>query len=145
VTRTRFAVAAIALASIIVMSSCADTVVQVDDPSVQQVGPDGSVDTIATTTLPITGTTVELLSEMATGMSLLSAQIAGDGDERATLRQIEAIWAVAKPDVESENRATAGDMQTTVDMARTAVTRVRPADADKAVQLLNNLIRQYPA
>lgn len=135
---------ALALASTIVMSSCAETVVQVDDPSVQEIGPNGSVDIIATTTLPITGTPVELLSEMATGMSLLSAQISGDGDERATLRQIEAIWAVAKPDIEAKNRASAGDLQTTVDMAHNAVARVRPADADKAVQLLNNLIRQYP-
>jgi hypothetical protein len=36
-----------------------------------------------------------------------------------------------------------GGIQTTVDMARTAVVRVRPADADKAFALLTQLVDRY--
>ena len=73
----------------------------------------------------------------------LSAQIAGDGDEQATLRRIAAIWAVAEPDVEATRRDLAGGIQTTVDMARNAVVRVRPADADKAFSILTDLVDRY--
>ncbi len=135
---------AAAVASTLVMTACADTVVEVDsDPPTERTDANGSVETITTTTLPIVGTTAELLTEMATGMSQLSAQIADEGDERATLRRIEAIWLVARPDVESTRRDISGGIQTTVDMARNAVVRIRPADADKAFKILTDLVDRY--
>lgn len=128
----------------VVLSACAPTVVEVDSSSpVERTDVNGSVETVPTTTLPIVGTTGELLVEMATDMSRLSAQIADKGDEQATLRRITAIWAVAQPDVEASRRDLAGGIQTTVDMARTAVSRIRPADADKAFQILTNLVDRY--
>jgi hypothetical protein len=36
-----------------------------------------------------------------------------------------------------------GGIDTTVDMARTAVVRIRPADGDKAFQLLTDLVDRY--
>jgi hypothetical protein len=111
--------------------------------SPEPVGADGSVETIPTTTLPIEGSALELLPEMALEMSQLSSQIADEGDERATLQRIEAIWIVAQPEVEATRRDLAGGIQTTIDMARNAVVRVRPADADKAFSILTDLVDRY--
>ncbi len=140
----RLRLLAAAAVSTLVMSACADTVVEVDsDTPSERTDANGSVETAATTTLPIVGTTAELLTELATEMSRLSAQIADEGDEQATLRRIEAIWLVARPDVESTRRDISGGIQTTVDMARNAVVRIRPADADKAFKILTDLVDRY--
>jgi hypothetical protein len=133
--------AAIALTTV-VFASCADTVVQVESDS-GEVNVDGSFETVPTTTLPIEGTTAELLAEMSTQMSQLSSQIGDAGDEKATLQRIDAIWVVARPDVESTNPELVGGIDTTVEMAKTAVVRIRPADGDKAFQLLVNLVDRY--
>ena len=135
---------AAAVVSALVMSACADTVVEVDsDTPSDGTDANGSVETVTTTTLPIVGTTAELLAELSTEMSRLSAQIAAEGDEQATLRRIEAIWLAARPDVESTRRDISGGIQTTVDMARNAVVRIRPADADKAFKILTDMTDRY--
>jgi len=140
----RLGVLAACVTSVLAASACAETVVDLDsNPPTEQTDAEGSIRTVTATTLPIVGTTSELLAEMATDMSQLSAQIAGDGDEQATLRRIAAIWAVAEPDVEATRRDLAGGIQTTVDMARNAVVRIRPADADKAFQILTDLVDRY--
>ena len=142
--QARLGVVAACVTSMLAISACADTVVDVaSDPPTEQTDAEGSVRAVAATTLPIVGTTGELLAEMAADMSQLSAQIADDGDEQATLRRIAAIWAVAKPDVEASRRDLSGGIQTTVDMARNAVVRIRPADADKAFQILTDLVDRY--
>ena len=133
--------AAIALA-VVTVSSCADTVVELESDN-GEVNVGGSFETVPTTTLPIVGTTAELLAEMSAQMSQLSAQIGEPGDEKATLQRIDAIWLIARPDVESTRPELVGGIDTTVDMARTAVVRIRPADGDKAFQLLTDLVDRY--
>jgi len=133
--------AAIALA-VVTVSSCAETVVDVESDD-GEVNVDGSFETVPTTTLPIVGSTSELLAEMSAQMSQLSAQIGDAGDEKATLQRIDAIWVIARPDVESRRPALVSGIDTTVDMARTAVVRIRPADGDKAFQLLTDLVDRY--
>jgi hypothetical protein len=125
-----------------IVASCADTVVEVESDD-GEVNVGGSFETVPTTTTPISGTTEELLAEMSADMSTLSSQISAPGDEQATLARIEAIWAVAQPDVESTRPELVGAIETTIDMARTAVVRVRPADGDKAFQLLTGLVDRY--
>lgn len=124
------------------VSSCAETVVEVESDD-GDVNVDGSFETVPTTTLPIVGSTSELLAEMSAEMSQLSAQIGDAGDEKATLKRIDAIWVIARPDVESTRPELVGGIDTTVDMARTAVVRIRPADGDKAFQLLTDLVDRY--
>ncbi|HSM66804.1 MAG TPA: hypothetical protein VK860_10905 [Ilumatobacteraceae bacterium] len=124
----------------LVLSACADTVVEVGGAAPAAVGSD---ETVPTTTLPVEGSAAELLPEMATEMSRLSSQIAADGDERATLLIIERTWDAARAEVEELRPELASGIQTTVDMARTAVTRIRPADADKAFQILSDLVDRY--
>jgi hypothetical protein len=126
----------------LLVASCADTVVEVESDD-GEVNVDGSFETVPTTTLPIVGTTAELLAEMSTQMSQLSAQIGDAGDEQATFARIEAVWAVARPDVESTRPELVNGIDTTVDMARTAVVRIRPADGDKAFQLLTGLVDRF--
>lgn len=133
--------AAIALA-VVTVSSCAETVVDVESDD-GEVNVDGSFETVPTTTLPIVGSTSELLAEMSAQMSQLSAQIGDAGDEKATLQRIDAIWVIARPDVESTRPELVSGIDTTVDMARTAVVRIRPADGDKAFQLLTDLVDRY--
>jgi hypothetical protein len=126
----------------VTVSSCADTVVEVESDD-GEVNVEGSFQTVPTTTLPIVGSTSELLAEMSAQMSQLSAQIGAAGDEKATLKRIDAIWVIARPDVESTRPELVGGIDTTVDMARTAVVRIRPADGDKAFQLLTDLVDRY--
>jgi hypothetical protein len=137
---TRRAFAALAVAAIL-SAGCAETVVDVGSPT--DATDDPAAGALPATTLPIAGSAAELLPEIATELSQLSAQIAGDGDEREALRRIEATWEAARAEVEAERPDLAGGIQTTVDMARTAVTRIRPADADKAFQILSDLVDRY--
>jgi hypothetical protein len=125
-----------------VLASCTETVVEVDSDG-DEVNVDGSFETVPTTTLPIVGSTAKLLAEMSEQMSQLSAQIGDPGDEKATLQRIEAVWLVARPDVQSTRPELVGGIDTTVEMARTAVVRIRPADGDKAFQLLTDLVDRY--
>ena len=97
-----------------------------------------------TTTVVFTGSPAELLPEMAVDMSRLSAQVAEDGDaEDVTLARIVAMWAAAESQVRDTDPQLVASIQTTVEMATSAVRRKRPADADKAYTLLTNLVDSY--
>ena len=77
-------------------------------------------------------------------MSRLSAQVAEDGNfDDATLATIVAIWAAAEPQVEATDPELVIGFDTTVVMATSAVERKRPADADKAFNLLTDLVDSY--
>ena len=77
-------------------------------------------------------------------MSRLSAQVAEDGDaEIATLAKIVGMWAAAEAQVRATHPELVSSIQTTVEMARSAVERKRPADADKAFSLLTSLVDSY--
>ena len=132
---------ALALSALLV-AACAETVVD-EQSDAGEINVGGSFETVPTTTLPITGTTAELLDEMSTEMGRLSSEISAPGDERATLARIERVWVVARPDVESMRPELVVGIDTTVDMARLAVTRIRPADGDKAVQILGDLVDRF--
>jgi hypothetical protein len=126
----------------IVWSGCATTV----DETIEDEPPEAGtfVDpSTPVTTEPIAGSAAELLPEMATEMSQLGSKIAEGGDSAATLAQIEAMWAAIRPEIESARPELVGGITTTVDMARTAVERRRPADADKAFRLLTDLVDNF--
>jgi hypothetical protein len=138
----RWARPAALAAVLLTATACAETVVEVDAPAAGDELP-GTAATLPSTTLPVAGSAAELLPEMATEMSRLSSMISADGDERATIARIESIWVVARPEVEAQRPELVGGIDTTVEMARTAVVRVRPADADKAFALLTDLVDRY--
>lgn len=95
------------------------------------------------TTIPIEGSAADLLPEIGIDMSRLSSEIGDDGDEDATIARIEGSWAAIKSEVETTHPQLVNSIQATVDMARTAVDTNRPADADKAFSLLNDLVDAY--
>ena len=95
------------------------------------------------TTIPIEGSAADLLPEIGIDMSRLSAEVAGDGDEDATFARIEGSWLAIKAEIEATHPELVNSIQATVDMARTSVDANRPADADKAFSLLNDLIDKY--
>lgn len=119
------------------LGACATTVEE-SEPTAPAVR-EGSV------VAPLPDDSDELLAELSDEMSHLSEQIADDNgsdDEQATLERIDAIWAAARADVESTNPELINGIDTAVDMTHTAVTRRRPADADKATQLLTDLLER---
>lgn len=98
---------------------------------------------VPATTIPIEGSAADLLPDMGIDMSRLSAEIGDDGDEDATIARIEGSWAAIQAEVEGSHPELVNSIQATVDMARTAVDANRPADADKAFALLNDLIDAF--
>jgi hypothetical protein len=93
--------------------------------------------------LPVVGTASELLPEIGVDMSRLGTQIASEGGQDETLARIEANWAAIRAEIERDRPELVGSIQVTVDMARTAVERKRPADADKAFSILRDLIDSF--
>jgi hypothetical protein len=73
----------------------------------------------------------------------LSSQISGVGDERVSLSRIDGIWAVIQQQIQTQRPDLFDGMQTTIDLATSAVERNRPADADKAARLLGDLVDSY--
>jgi hypothetical protein len=135
--------AAAVAAGAAVLLGCATTVE--DRPPADQDGTISGgvvVDESVPTTVPVEGTTTELLLEMSTEMSRLSSLI-GEGGADASLARIQEVWLVARPDVEATRPELANGMGAAVDMAAAAVENTRPADADKAFSILTDLVDEY--
>jgi hypothetical protein len=96
------------------------------------------------TTVP-TGTPAELLPRLVATVDKISEAIIDEGDQRALLAEAEALWAAAQADVAATDAEAAESMQRMIDLARVAVERIRPADADKATKFLSDLVDAYLA
>lgn len=113
---------------------------------------DTSVSTSSTsapaTTQP-SGSVEELLRRLATAMGGLSTYIGPDQSGRTPagkadqLALIESIWSAVETEVTNEDPASADSLGRMVDLARTAVERNRPADADKAARFAGQVIEEY--
>ncbi len=102
-----------------------------------------------TTTLP-TGTAAELLPRLVAAMSNLSILIGPvpddlrpDGDKRRQLAEIEALWDAVEREVTADDPETAETLTRMVDLARQAVEKNRPADADKAAKFAAQVVNAY--
>jgi hypothetical protein len=95
------------------------------------------------TTIALTGSAADLLPEMSIEMSRLGSQVAEGGDDNATLARIEQIWERIRPEIERDRPELLNGLGATVAMARIAVERTRPADADKAFSLLTDIVDQF--
>lgn len=95
------------------------------------------------TTVPIAGSATELLPALVTDVSRLSFEISEGGPDVETLIRIEETWAAARDEVLTQRPGLVNGIDTAVTMARTAVERTRPADADKAFALLTDLVDDY--
>jgi hypothetical protein len=101
----------------------------------------------ATTTIP-TGPASELLPRLHQTMLTLSSYIGPNASGSTTsgknevLAEIEALWSAAETEVTSLSAESAESIGRMVDLARTAVERNRPADADKAAKFAGTVIDQ---
>lgn len=128
---------ALLVTATLVLGACAETVVE--DPTARPDAGDASVPA-PVITAP-TGSTDELLAALAASMSGLGNEIIAEGrGDRDTLAQIDVTWEAVRPDIEASHPELVANFDTTIEMAHTAVTRIRPADADKAYRLLLGLL-----
>lgn len=106
---------------------------------------------VATTTTLPEGTAVELLPRLVAGLSDLSLLIGpvpegfdrGDVDKRSRLAEIEALWAAVEREVVADDPDAADAIVRQLDLARLAVERSRPADADKAAKFVADVVSDY--
>lgn len=99
-------------------------------------------ESVAPTTLPA-GTPAELLPRLVTTLQAVAEAIIDDADQVALLAEAEALWAASEPEVAAEDTTSAEEMEGMMDLARRAVERRRPADADKAAKFLDLLVDHY--
>ncbi len=105
-------------------SGCAATTVDTTATS--------TVESASTTSLVLDGGRDELLAQLDVELGALSERITeGDGQAEALVR-IDAVWATLQLDLQADRPELIAGFQSVVDLARSAVTRRRPADADKA-------------
>ncbi|MCE2764186.1 MAG: hypothetical protein LW627_06685 [Ilumatobacteraceae bacterium] len=99
----------------------------------------------AATTLP-SGPASELLPRLSASMLSLSSYIGPNSSgstasgKEAVLAEIEALWNAAETEVTALSPESAESIGRMVDLARTAVERNRPADADKAAKFAGTVI-----
>ena len=104
------------------------------------------VGTVApTTTVLPTGTAAELLPQLVTEASKLSALINGGGDKMAAVERIEALWAAVSADVTVKDREIATEITAEIAKGRTAARLNRPGAADKVYRNLTALVQAYLA
>ncbi len=118
-----------------------DRVLAADDTTPLEPGVVVADDVEPTVVAP--GTPLDELPRIGVEMSRLSSQIGGDGDEDDTLQVIVDTWTGIEDQVRAERPDLVERIASTIEMARVAVDRNRPADADKAFSLLTRLVDAY--
>lgn len=126
----------VAFGIVIALSSCAPTTYETSATTTA---------VAATTTLP-SGPASELLPRLSAAMLSLSSYIGPNSSgstasgKEAVLAEIEALWNAAETEVIALSPESAESIGRMVDLARTAVERNRPADADKAAKFAGTVI-----
>jgi hypothetical protein len=130
-------VAALAIAAALTGSvACSETTV---DPGIT-VPPSAEA---TTTVFAPAGTTGELLDQLVAESGQLSDLIVANEGQRDALARIETLWALMRPDIESERPDLLAGFESGIGLLRTGVERRRPADADKAYNNLRMLAAAY--
>ena len=107
-----------------------------------------TIPSLVTTTLP-SGPASELLPRLSEAMKSLSSYIGPNASGKTAagkndvLAEIEVLWSAVETEVSDSSPGTAESLGRMVDLARTAVERNRPADADKAAKFAGEVIREY--
>jgi hypothetical protein len=127
------------MALAVALSACAETTI---DTSATTVAPD---DAPTTTRFEPSGTTAELLDQLAGETATLSDLLVDNDGQHEALARIEVLWALIRPAIDDERPELLGGFDTVIELIRTSVERRRPADADKAHKNLLTLIAAYNA
>jgi hypothetical protein len=120
------------LATAILLTGCATTIINTA-PTTTAVAP--------TTTIP-SGTNDELLEQMRLTISDISTAMSASDKTKAKslLANLQLAWDVLQPQIADKGEQLTQDLQRLIDLADSAVTRNRPADADKALRFLQIVI-----
>ena len=100
---------------------------------------------MATSTIPVDPAAPlgELMDEIEVLMFDLDQRIIeGDGDI-AALARIDALWAVAEPQIRSNDPDDLFNFEQAIELARTGVERRRPADPSKGYKILVDVNDAY--
>jgi hypothetical protein len=98
---------------------------------------------VPTTAFVPAGSTGELLEQLGTETAGLGDMLVDNDGQAQTLVRVEAIWALARPEVATDRPELLEGFDTVIDLVRRSVERRRPADADKAHKNLLTLIAAY--
>ena len=96
-----------------------------------------------TTTVLPTGTAAELLPELVTVASGLSARIVDQGDKLAAVERMEALWGAVRSEVTGKDRDLATEIDAEIVKGRHAAEFNVPGAADKVYAALKNLVQAY--
>jgi hypothetical protein len=118
-------------------AGCAETTV---DPTATTRASDESP---VTTVFAPTGSTTDLLDQLAEATGGLSALIIENDGQHDALVRIEALWALVEPEVAADQPDLLPGFDAVMALVRRSVERRRPADADKAYNNLTTLIEAY--
>ena len=132
---------AVLMSCVVALSSCATEIIT---NAATTIPPEL---TTTTTLATPTGDIQQLLTQMNDSIDGLGQKIV-DADSAAykqTYAEVQAIWEVLKPQVESSGVIGLDeDVRRIVELVRTATQRKRPADADKAARFLSLLRESLP-
>ena len=125
------AVGATALALVVAVTGCANTINEA------ALTAESSTTTVA---FVPTGTTAELLDQLVEEAGTLSEAIVQNEGDDAIVGRLDKIWAAARPAVEQDAPNLVVEFDLAVAMLHRGVDRRRPADADKATRNLRVLV-----
>jgi hypothetical protein len=120
------------LATAVLLTGCATTIIDTA-PTTTAVAP--------TTTIP-SGTNDQLLEQMRLTISDISTAMSASDKTKAKslLANLQLAWEVLQPQIADKGEQLMQDLQRLIDLADSAVTRNRPADADKALRFMQIVI-----
>ena len=101
-------------------------------------------DSTTTTVFVASGSTSELLGQLVDEAVGLSEAIVENEGQRDIIARIDTLWAAARPGVERAVPDNVVEFDRAIELMHNGVDRRRPADADKALTNLRNLIASLP-
>ena len=127
-------------AAVLVLSACGETYIESSAPTAPA---DAPVITFAS--VPVDATVDGLLSEIEALMYDLDERIIADDAPAATLERIEELWALAEPQIRDADLDAVYPFEQALGLARSGVTRNRPADASKGYKIMQQVAAAYSA
>jgi len=129
---------ALLLISVAALGACGDTYVETSVTTAPAA--------VSTTTVPPVSADTpvdELLEEIETLLFDLDERIIDGRQPAATLARIEELWDAAEPQIRATDLDAVYQFEIALDLARTGVTRKRPADASKSYKIMQQVVDAY--
>jgi hypothetical protein len=134
------AIASAALVAVLALGACGTTFID-ETVATVDTSPDAT-----TTTLPAIDPDApldELLGQIEVLMLDLDQRIVDDDRSVETLERIDALWVPAERQIRSNDPDDVFNFEQAIELARTGVTRRRPADASKGYKIIVDVIDRY--